>query len=134
MLTAKARKCGETADKSLAPFAESTVLFNRLVDITALKVGQYMQPLDENFPAIDAFCVSAGVPWEPEAGREPGLLLLQMTVARKHAVVGQTIKDVIDLARNLNFKNQGRRHISGLRHGPAARQRRNVLDRQQGRR
>jgi hypothetical protein len=102
--TAKARKCGETADKSLAPFAESTVLFNRLVDITTLKVGQYMQPLDENFPAIDAFCVSAGVPWEPEAGREPVLLLFQMTVARKHSVMGQTIKDVIVLARNLNFK------------------------------
>jgi hypothetical protein len=101
---AKAPKCGETADKSLAPFAESTVLFKRLVDITTLKVGQYMQPLDENLPAIDAFCVSAGVPWEPEAGREPVLLLLQMTVARKHPVVGQTIKDVIDLARKLNLK------------------------------
>ncbi len=58
------------------------MLFKRLVDITTLKVGQYMQPLDESFPAIDAFCVSAGVPWEPEAGREPVLLLLQMTVAR----------------------------------------------------
>ncbi len=76
---AKARKCGESADKSLAPFAE-TVLCNRLVDIPTLKVGQYMQPLDENFPAIDAFCVSAGVPWEPDAGREPVLLLLKMTV------------------------------------------------------
>ena len=33
-------------------------------------------------PAIDAFSISPGVPREPEARREPVLLLLQMTVAR----------------------------------------------------
>jgi hypothetical protein len=38
--------------------------------------------MDENFPTIDAFCVSAGAPWEPEAGRDPVLLLFQMTVSR----------------------------------------------------
>jgi hypothetical protein len=109
---AKAPKHGATEDKSLARFASSTVLFKTLDDIKSLKVGQYMQPLDENFPAIDAFCVSAGVPWETQADHAPVLLLFQMTVARsKHPTLGQAIKDVIDLAHKLGPFNKNKHDI-----------------------
>ena len=66
-------------------------------DLTELKRKQYAQPIPDNYPAIDSFCVFDGVPWEEEAeGQGDVLLLFQMTVAKKHPTQGQAIKDVIE--------------------------------------
>jgi hypothetical protein len=87
---------GHTKEKTLSPFGEGTVLYNRLEDIKELKTGQYVQPLKENEAAIDAFCLSMGLPWEDDNTRpDPVLLLFQMTVARKHPTLGDPIKKII---------------------------------------
>jgi hypothetical protein len=61
-----------------------------------------MQPVSENEPAIDSFCLSKGVPWETISGDDdPVLLMFQMTVAVKHPTVGQRIKEVIDCVHHV---------------------------------
>jgi hypothetical protein len=54
---------------------------------------------------------------------------LQMTVARKHPVVGQTIKDVIDLARNLNLRSRTATYIWSSSRTSCSPASRAVLDR-----
>jgi len=87
---------GESLSKMLKQFAGDTRLFGKLTDLEDLKQGQYAQPLAENYPAIDAFCVFNGVPWEDEPSEQNNVLVLfQMTVAIKHPTLGQPIKDII---------------------------------------
>ena len=83
---------------SLVPFAHISRLYKSLEEITMLGFGEYMQPVAENEPAIDSFCLSKGVPREPNPGDDPVLLMFQMTVAVKHPTVGQRIKEVIECA------------------------------------
>jgi hypothetical protein len=91
---------GSTESKSLVPFAKRTVLYKNLGEILEFKVEDYAQPLDDNEPAIDAFCLSKGLPWREgaDSGSDSSklvLLLFQMTVARKHPTLGDPIKKII---------------------------------------
>jgi hypothetical protein len=92
-------RVGKTEEKELFPFASETILYKELSDITSLKVGQYVQPLKGTEAAIDAFCLSNGIPWEEKSTDDPVdpvLLLFQMTVAVKHPMLGEPIKKIIN--------------------------------------
>ena len=46
----------------LSTFAHEKVLYKVLEDLKEIKAGHYAQPLNDQEPAIDAFCVPEGLP------------------------------------------------------------------------
>jgi len=94
-LKGKQAQHGMTYSKYLSPFAHEKVLYKVLEDLKEIKAGHYAQPLNDQEPAMNAFCVSEGLPWE-DVTPDPVTLIFQMTVARKHQTQGQPIKHIID--------------------------------------
>jgi len=72
----------------LSTFAHEKVLYKVLEDLKEIKAGHYAQPLNDQEPAIDAFCVPEGLPWENDATPDPVLLLFQISVARRYPILG----------------------------------------------
>ena len=89
----------ETQKKIMQPFANATRVFDDANSVNNVKIGEYMQPKNPNYPAIDSFIVCEGVPWEASvaSNQDPTLIFFQMTVARKnHPTLGQPIKNIIN--------------------------------------
>lgn len=81
----------------------STFPGNKTTSIERLRMGEYMQLENSNYPALDSFCVSKGVPWQ-DVGDDnvaPTLLIFQMTTANKHPTIGHALQDVIDRVHHL---------------------------------